>query len=165
MSNDTNALAAMLEPQAVQVDVDLASRKQAFEFAARLLAQQLGLTARDLVEHFFERERLGSTALGCGVAIPHARVAGLREPCAAVLRLKSPIDYGGPDDEPVVLLIFMLVPQLATQEHLQSLAEITEMLSEPALRDSMLAASEAGQLYRALVGWRASARDDSGPRR
>jgi len=146
-------LSTMLMPAMVQVDVDAPSRKRAFDHAAALFEQVHGIAARDVSDRLFERERLGSTSLGCGVAIPHARVARLRTPLAAVLRLRRPIAYDGPDGDAVWLLMFMLVPQVATEQHLQALSEIAEMLSDEALRAGLLSA-DAAELHRRLVAWR-----------
>lgn len=153
-------LMTMLLPDAVQVDVDAPSRKRAFQQAAalfeRLHGPKHGLKARDVIEALFERERLGSTALGFGVAIPHARIATLRAPLAAVLRMKQALPFDSPDDEPVSLLIVMLVPVAANEQHLQALSEIAEMLSDRALRDRLLAADGASVLYQSLAAWHPS---------
>eukprot|EP01034_Spumella_vulgaris_P006654 gene6654-8461_t len=80
-------------------------------------------------------ERLGSTGLGHGVAIPHGRIKGLKAPMAAVFQLLQPIGFDAPDEMPVNLLIFLLVPEAATQKHLEILSEIAELLSDSALRE------------------------------
>lgn len=152
-----NQLSAMLVPETVQVDVDAPSRRRVFEHAAALLARVHGVPAHEVTQQLVERERLGSTALGCGVAIPHARVARLRTPLAAVLRLRDPVPFDAPDDRPVSLLVFMLVPQAATQRHLEALSEIAEMLSDAALRGELMAAAGADELHRRLVAWRSAA--------
>lgn len=148
-----NPLIAMLHAEAVQVDVDAASRKRVFEQVGALIERLHGLKARDVSDALFERERLGSTALGFGVAIPHARLAALGAPLAAVLRLRQALPFDSPDDEPVSLLIVMLVPSAATEQHLQALAWIAEMLSDRAQRERLQAAPGAPALYEALAGW------------
>ena len=83
-----------------------------------------------ITDSLFARERLGSTGLGHGVAIPHGRIKGLKAPMAAVFQLASPIGFDAPDEQPVNLLIFLLVPEAATQKHLEILSEIAELLSD-----------------------------------
>ena len=106
-----------------------------------------------MVDHLIARERLGSTGLGHGVAIPHARIKGLKTPLAAVLRLRVPIAFDAPDQEPVGLFVFLLVPEAATQQHLEILAEIAAMLSDRALRDRLASAPDAAALHAAIAHW------------
>ena len=131
-----NRLSAILPVSQVLVDVDATSKKRVFE-AAGLLFENLHAIARATVtDNLFARERLGSTGLGHGVAIPHGRIKGLKHPLAAVIRLSYPIPFDAPDDEPVNLLIFLLVPEAATQKHLEILSEIAELLSDAPLRET-----------------------------
>ena len=99
------------------------------------------------------RERLGSTGLGHGVAIPHGRIKGLKNPLAAVLRVQQPIAFDAPDDEPVSLLIFLLVPEAATQRHLEILSEIAEMLSDRELRERLKTEPLAAEVHRIIAAW------------
>ena len=87
------------------------------------------------------------------MAIPHGRIKALKSPLAAVLRLQQPIAFDAPDDEPVSLLIFLLVPEAATQRHLEILSEIAEMLSDRALRENLKTQAEAGALHQLIAGW------------
>ena len=100
-----------------------------------------------VTDNLFARERLGSTGLGHGVAIPHGRIKGLKSPLAAVLRLQQPIAFDAPDDEAVNLLIFLLVPEAATQRHLEILSEIAEMLSDRTLRERLKTEPDAASLH------------------
>ena len=112
------------------VSVDATSKKRAFEASRPAVREPARASRRATVtDNLFARERLGSTGLGHGVAIPHGRIKGLKSPLAAVLRWQQPIAFDAPDDEPVGLLIFLLVPEAATQRHLEILSEIAEMLS------------------------------------
>jgi nitrogen PTS system EIIA component len=154
MTAGSNPLAAMLRPAAVEVDVPAASRKRAIEAVAALVERVHGLPAREVSGALFDREHLGSTSLGSRVAIPHARLPGLRTPQAAVLRLAVPVDWDGPDEDKVQLLLVMLVPQAATDAHLQALAAIAEMLSDRAQREALLKAPDASALHTALMAWR-----------
>lgn len=149
-----NRLAAILSPAHVMVDVDVSSKKRVFEHAG-LLFENLASIARSTVsDNLFARERLGSTGLGHGVAIPHGRIKGLKQPMAAVLRVRTPIPFDAPDDEPVTLLIVLLVPEAATQRHLEILSEIAEMLSDRALRDHLKTETDAAAVHRRIADWR-----------
>ena len=136
-----NRLAAILPAVDVLVDVDATSKKRAFEQAGLLFENQHAIARATVTDNLFARERLGSTGLGHGVAIPHGRIKGLKNPLAAVLRVRQPIAFDAPDDEPVSLLIFLLVPEAATQRHLEILSEIAEMLSDRELRERLKRAS------------------------
>src|SRR5450631_1693717 len=125
-----NRLAAILPASNVLVDVDATSKKRAFEHAGLVFENQHAVARATVTDNLFSRERLGSTGLGHGVAIPHGRIKGLKSPMAAVFRLANPIGFDAPDDVPVSLMIFLLVPEAATQKHLEILSEIAEMLSD-----------------------------------
>ena len=130
-----NRLAAILPPSQVLVQVDVTSKKRAFEEAGLLFEALHGLSRALVADSLFARERLGSTGLGHGVAIPHGRIKGLKSPMAAVFQLAKPIGFDAPDEQPVGLLIFLLVPEASTQKHLEILSEIAELLSDASLRD------------------------------
>lgn len=148
-----NRLAAILPPSNVLIDVDATSKKRAFEQAG-LLFENLHAVARSTVtDNLFARERLGSTGLGHGVAIPHGRVKGLKNPLAAVVRVLQPIPFDAPDDEPVKLLIFLLVPEAATQRHLEILSEIAELLSDRELRERLKAEADTAALHKLIADW------------
>ena len=132
-----NRLAAILPPAQVLVQVDVTSKKRAFEEAGLLFEELHGLSRALVADSLFARERLGSTGLGHGVAIPHGRIKGLKSPMAAVFQLAHPIGFDAPDEQPVGLLIFLLVPEASTQKHLEILSEIAELLSDTALREKI----------------------------
>src|SRR3989338_4000967 len=136
-------LSALLPAAQVLVSVDATSKKRAFEEAGLLFETLHGLNRALITDSLFARERLGSTGLGHGVAIPHGRIKGLKNPLAAVLRLDQPIPFDAPDDEPVNLLIFLLVPEAATQRHLEILSEIAELLSDRELRERLKTEADA----------------------
>jgi PTS system nitrogen regulatory IIA component len=87
------------------------------------------------------------------VGIPHGRIKGLKNPLAAVIRVQQAVPFDAPDDEPVGLLIFLLVPEAATQRHLEILSEIAEMLSDRDLREHMKSAEDAAALHKLIAGW------------
>lgn len=151
-----NRLSAILPVSQVLVDVDATSKKRVFE-AAGLLFENLHAIARATVtDNLFARERLGSTGLGHGVAIPHGRIKGLKAPMAAVFQLAQPIGFDAPDEQPVNLLIFLLVPEAATQKHLEILSEIAELLSDSALRERIKGSTVQGDLHQLIAQWQSA---------
>lgn len=148
-----NRLAAILPASNVLVDVDATSKKRVFEQAGLLFENRHAIARATVTDNLFARERLGSTGLGHGVAIPHGRIKGLKNPLAAVIRAQQPIGFDSPDDEPVSLLIFLLVPEAATQRHLEILSEIAELLSDRPLRDKLKAAPDAASLHALILSW------------
>ena len=151
-----NRLASILPVTQVLVDVDATSKKRAFEEVGLLFESQHGLSRALITDILFARERLGSTGLGHGVAIPHGRIKGLKAPMAAVLRLAQPIGFDAPDEQPVALLIFLLVPEAATQKHLEILSEIAELLSDARLRETIKTSRAADELHALIAGWQSS---------
>lgn len=151
-----NRLSAILPASQVLVSVDATSKKRAFEEAGLLFEALHGLNRALITDSLFARERLGSTGLGHGVAIPHGRIKGLKQPLAAVFQLANPIGFDAPDEQPVRLMIFLLVPEAATQKHLEILSEIAELLSDSALREQMKDASDAAALHGLLAGWQSA---------
>lgn len=151
-----NRLASILSPEQVLAHVEVTSKKRAFEEAGLLFENLHGLSRALVTDSLFSRERLGSTGLGHGVAIPHGRIKGLKAPMAAVFQLANPIGFDAPDDVVVGLLIFLLVPEAATQKHLEILSEIAELLSDSELRERMLASSDAAQLHSMIAGWQSA---------
>jgi len=121
-----------------------------------LFETQHGLNRALITDSLFARERLGSTGLGHGVAIPHGRIKGLKQPMAAMFQLLNPIGFDAPDEKPVSLMIFLLVPEAATQKHLEILSEIAELLSDGQLRDQLQAAPEAADLHQLVAGWQSA---------
>jgi len=148
-----NRLSAILPASNVLVNVEATSKKRVFEQAGLLFENQHAIARSTVTDNLFARERLGSTGLGHGVAIPHGRIKGLKSPLAAVLRLQQPIAFDAPDDEPVSLMIFLLVPEAATQRHLEILSEIAEMLSDRTLRENLKTQAEAPALHQLITDW------------
>src|SRR5574343_2028059 len=151
-----NRLASILPADHVVAQVEVTSKKRAFEEAGLLFENLHGLSRALVTDSLFSRERLGSTGLGHGVAIPHGRIKGLKAPMAAVLQLDEPIGFDAPDERPVGLLIFLLVPEAATQKHLEILSEIAELLSDSALRENLKASTTQDGLHQ-LIAQRRSA--------
>ena len=135
------------------MQVEVTSKKRAFEEAGLLFEGLHGLSRAMVADSLFARERLGSTGLGHGVAIPHGRIKGLKTPMAAVFQLQQPIGFDAPDEQPVNLLIFLLVPEASTQKHLEILSEIAELLSDTALREKIKSCDNATELHRIVSTW------------
>ena len=129
------------------------SRADAFATAGQLFANGIDLNADAVIDFLNAREDLGSTALGAGVAIPHGRVKGLKQPIAAFVRLKDPIEFAAPDGEAVGILIFLLVPEKATQQHLEILSSIAQLLSDPDARAQLATEADQAKVCQLLQTW------------
>ncbi len=151
-----NRLATILPLAQVLVHIDATSKKRAFEEAGLLFESLHGLSRSLVTDSLFSRERLGSTGLGHGVAIPHGRIKGLKAPMAAVLQLAQAIGFDAPDEQAVNLLIFLLVPEAATQKHLEILSEIAEMLSDASLREKLASSASATELHGLIANWQST---------
>jgi PTS system nitrogen regulatory IIA component len=148
-----NALTHFFTPDCIALDNPAKSRSDAFAAAGALFAKQVGIEASAVIEFLNAREDLGSTALGAGVAIPHGRVKGLKQPCAAFIRLKDPIEFAAPDGEPVSTLIFLLVPEKATQQHLEILSSIAQLLSDADARSFLSSSNDPVKVCERLQQW------------
>jgi PTS system nitrogen regulatory IIA component len=146
----------------VLVDLQASSKKRLFEQAGLLFENHDGIARSLVFDSLFARERLGSTGLGQGVAIPHGRIKGLKEALGGFIRLAQPIPFDAPDGAPVTLAFVLLVPEKATEKHLQILSELAQMFSDRALREAMAAAKDAAELHQLVTAWQP---DASGQRR
>ena len=151
-----NRLSQILPPPQVLVRVEATSKKRAFEEAGLLFENLHGLNRALITDSLFARERLGSTGLGHGVAIPHGRIKGLKMPMAAIFQLQAPIGFDAPDELAVTLLVFLLVPEAATQKHLEILSEIAELLSDSSLREQLKTSTDAAALHRLVASWQSA---------
>ncbi len=143
----------------VVLDLDVSSKKRAFEQAGLIFENNCGIARSTVSDNLFARERLGSTGLGHGVAVPHGRIKGLKAPLAAFVRLKEPIPFESPDGEPVNLLIFLLIPDHVTQQHLEILSEIAEMFSDEAFRNVLATSPDTATVHARLITWQPSAQN------
>jgi len=148
-----NRLTSILPATQVLVNLEATSKKRAFEEAGLLFENLHGLSRALVTDSLFARERLGSTGLGHGVAIPHGRIKGLKTPMAAVFQLAEQIGFDAPDEMPVGLLIFLLVPEAATHKHLEILSEIAELLSDAPLREKIKSSANAHELHQMIATW------------
>lgn len=149
-------LAKILLPANVVLGLEVSSKKRAFEQAGLIFENNCGIARSVVSENLFARERLGSTGLGHGVAVPHGRIKDLKAPLAAFVRLAEPIPFESPDGQPVNLLIFLLMPANVTQQHLETLSEIAEMFSDDAFRAALASDPDPASVFNRIISWRPS---------
>ena len=146
----------LLSPARVQTGAIVSGKKRLLERLAGLLAEASGGEGEHAVyDTLCGRERLGSTGLGHGVAIPHARSARAQVPAGAFLRLAEPVDFGAPDGQPVDLVFALVVPEHFAQQHLLLLSELAEMFGDGDFRQRLRQAADAPALYALLAEWQA----------
>ena len=150
-------VAKLLSPAHIALDLPVSSKKRLFEQAGLLFENQHGVARSLVFDSLFARERLGSTGLGQGVAIPHGRIKGLKEARGAFVRLAQPVPFDSPDGNPVNLVFVLLVPEKATEKHLQILSELAQMFSDKSLRELMARAADAEALYQLIAAWQPDA--------
>jgi len=148
-----NHISPLISPETTLLDVTFSSKKKLFEHAAELFARTHGLKSTEVFTSLFERERLGSTALGYGIAIPHGRIKGLAEASGALYRLKTPLEFEAPDNQPVSLCFILLVPKDANEVHLQILGELAQMFGDETMRKRMLETETVPELIALLGAW------------
>ena len=147
-------LTEILSPERVVSGNAVTSKKKALEELSGLLAAgAANLGSSEVFNSLTGREKLGSTGLGHGVAIPHGRVAGVDRSVGAFMRVKHPVDYDSHDGNPVDLIFGLLVPQTATEAHLKHLAAVAEMFSDDAFCTKLRAAQDNASLYALLSGY------------
>jgi nitrogen PTS system EIIA component len=148
-------ISKILPPDNVVVDADSTSKKRVFERAGILFENQLQIARSLVFDSLFARERLGSTGLGQGVAIPHGRVKGLRDAVGAFFKTKNPIAFDAPDGLPVNLIFILLVPERATDLHLQLLGELAQMFSDKPFREQLQVLDDPTAIHQLFVNWKA----------
>jgi len=145
----------LLAPARVLAGAKVSSKKRLLELLSQLLAEGDAERESALFDGLCQRERLGSTGLGHGVAIPHGRSAVIGVATGAVVKLCEPVDFGASDGQPVDLLFALAVPEHFTQEHLVLLAQLAEMFADAGFRQRLRAAADSESLYRLVADWRA----------
>ncbi len=148
-----NQIAQLLPEANIVLDLDATSKKRLFEQIGALfeIASQI---ARSVVfDSLFARERLGSTGLGQGIAIPHGRIKGLKQAMGAFVRPQQPIPFDAPDGKPVEQVFVLLVPEHATEEHLELLSELAQMFSERTFREQVAMAADAAEVHQVFAAW------------
>lgn len=149
-------IAKLLKPARIACRQDGSSKKRALESLSTQLASDLqGFTDGEIFDSLIGRERLGSTGLGKGVALPHGRMKGLDAPVAALLTLAEGIDYDAIDNQPVDLLFALLVPEESTDEHLKILAQLAEMFSNAGFCSRLRKSTDSKDCLDLITHWNA----------
>lgn len=148
-----NLISQLLPQSNVIIDLDVASKKRVFEQAGLLFENTVHIARSQVFDSLFAREKLGSTGLGQGVAIPHGRIKGLRAAVAALVRMKEAIPFDAPDGQPVNIACILLVPEKATDQHLQILSELAQMFSDKQFRESILNSKDTAEIHKLFAEW------------
>lgn len=147
-------LSQLLTQDRVLFEPDISSKKRTIEALSEALAgENTQVTSQEIFDALFSRERLGSTGLGGGVAIPHGRLASIDTPLVAAMKLSQPVDFDAVDQKPVDIVIALLVSEQANESHLEVLAILGEMLSNKEYVTSLREAKHARGLFNKLVEW------------
>lgn len=149
----------ILAPGNVFLDLEMGSKKRVFEHVGILFENSHGIARSVIFDSLFAREKLGSTGLGQGVAIPHGRIKGLKEATCAFVRLKEPIPYDAPDGLPVSLICALLVPANATDLHLQILSELAQLFSDKQIREALMQEADPVAAWKLISTWEPYAAD------
>ena len=141
-----NAISRLLTPDTVSLTAQATTKEVLFQVAADALSGLVGINSSQIHEALLMREQLGSTGLGQGVGIPHGRLKGLKQVAGMFFRLSKPIPFDAPDNRPVDLIFFLLVPEQSTEEHLQLLSELAQGFSDPDFREGLRKAANADDI-------------------
>ncbi len=145
----------ILTPERSVIDVTVSSKKKLLEQLSSLVAEEIGdASADDIYERLLARERMGSTGIGEGIAIPHCRLLQCQKALVILLRLNTPIDYDSIDGNPVDLVFALLVPEEATDEHLQILATLASNFNQAEYREALRNAPDAKRLFQRAIAER-----------
>jgi len=148
-----NLVSRLLPLNHVLLDLDVSSKKRLFEQIGLLFENSRQIPRARVFDALFDREKLGSTGLGYGVAIPHGRVRNIKEPICAFARTAAPVPFESPDGQPVSLVFAMLVPDHATEAHLEILSELAQMFSDATLRDALASTQDIQAAHRLITEW------------
>ncbi len=146
-------ISSILSLSRVCMDVPVNDRDGLFSLVSELFERDSGIAARKIGDGLKQREALGSTALGMGIAIPHQRIKGLKAPLGAFVRPLAPMPFDAPDGDSVRLFFIMLVPEQANETHLRLLAELAQRFSDKSFRDTLLLAPDAQAVMQAFENW------------
>lgn len=150
-----NALEELFRPQRVSSRGSVSSKKRALELISELMTEgDSSLAQSEVFTSLIDRERLGSTGLGHGVAIPHGRLKNLDHAVCAFLRITDGVDFDAADGRPVDMICGLLVPEQSTGEHLNILATLAEMFSDVKFCEQIHAARTGNEIYQLLISWR-----------
>ena len=146
----------LIAPERIVPALRVSSKKQLLQELARRAAQALDRHERDIADAILQRERLGSTALGNGIAVPHARLAGLARVVGLFARLERPVEFDAPDGLPVDLVFLLLAPEGAGADHLTALARVSRLLRDGVMREKLRGTDSREALYALLTDRAAS---------
>jgi len=139
---------SILSPERTTCDIRATSKKKALQEISRFIHQNVSrFSSEEIFENLIDRERLGSTALGNGIAIPHCRFSQCTEEIGALFRLPDGVDFEAPDDLPVTLIFVLLVPAEAADDHVKTLAMLVERFDSEQYREALMSATNARELY------------------
>ncbi len=144
-------LTDILTPQAILPSVKAGSKKQLLQELAAFAASQSGLSESDVYEALLQRERLGSTGIGHGIAIPHGKLPKLNQLFGIFARLEKPLDFEALDGEPVDLIFLLLAPEGAGADHLKALSRVARALRDPAIAQKLRKSHDASALFAMLT--------------
>lgn len=144
-------IADLLSPDAVLAHVKATTKKQVLQEMAHKAALLTKLPERRIFDTLIEREKLGSTGMGQGIAIPHGRIAGIEKMTGLFAQLDHPVDFDSMDDQPVDLVFLLLAPEGAGADHLKALARVSRLLRNQAVCEKLRAAPQAATLYALLT--------------
>jgi nitrogen PTS system EIIA component len=152
-------ISTLLSTDRIFTDAEISSKKRLLEFIAEKAAEELDLSQNTIYNHLLERERLGSTGLGKGFAVPHARLENLTHTLTYFLKLNEAVKYDAVDQVPVDLIFVIFIPEASTQEHLQILASLAKLFSSEELCKQVRLASRADQILEIISQAEASLTD------
>ena len=148
-----NQIAPLLPTSHILLDVEMGSKKRLFEYIGQLFGSELGVAPQLILDSLMAREKLGSTGLGQGIAIPHGRIKGLKSATGVLIRINPAMHFEAPDQQPVKLVFILFVPMQATDLHLQILGELAQLFSTKTLRDALLTSADAESVLNLIRHW------------
>lgn len=154
LTQTMNLISPILLPKNVMLDVESTSKKRVLERVGVLFENTRQVSRSQVFDSLFAREKLGSTGLGHGVAIPHGRIHGLRDAVAAFIKTQAPIPFDAPDGQTVNLIFVLLVPERATDLHLQLLGELAQMFSDKIFREQLQGSNDPAAIHQLFTNWK-----------
>jgi nitrogen PTS system EIIA component len=148
-----NQIAQLLPEANIALNLEATSKKRLFEQIGALFESHSQIARSVVFDSLFARERLGSTGLGQGIAIPHGRIKGLKQAMGAFVRPQQPIPFDAPDGKPVEQVFVLLVPEHATEEHLELLSELAQMFGERSFREQVAMVADAAEVHQVFAAW------------
>jgi PTS system nitrogen regulatory IIA component len=151
-----NLISKILLPDNILLDTESTSKKRVFERVGLLFENNQQISRSQVFDSLFAREKLGSTGLGQGVAIPHGRIAKLRDATAAFVMTSHPIPFDAPDGQPVNMIFVLLVPERANDLHLQILGELAQIFSDTQFRSHLLECKDTASIHQLFYDWQSA---------